>query len=54
MRSRFNSEYGGHLPEDVCLCVGNAPTRWEVIPVKGDVLSEFLPIIDNELITSVR
>ncbi|KAG6900219.1 hypothetical protein C0993_001288 [Termitomyces sp. T159_Od127] len=54
VRSHFNSEYGGHLPEDVCLCVGNAPTRWEVVPMKGDVLSEFLPIIDNELITSAK
>ncbi|KAG6909963.1 hypothetical protein DXG01_014232 [Tephrocybe rancida] len=51
VRSHFNSEYGGHLPEDICLCVGNAPTRWEVLPLSGDPLSEFLPVIDTELVT---
>ncbi|KAG6861353.1 hypothetical protein C0995_001086 [Termitomyces sp. Mi166 len=54
VRSHFNSEYGAHLPEDICLCVGNAPTRWEVVPMSGDALSEFLPIIDNELITMAK
>jgi autophagy-related protein 17 len=53
VRSHFNSEYGAHLPEDICLCVGNAPTRWEVVPWSGDAL-EFLPIIDSDLIAQVR
>ncbi|GLB40493.1 putative autophagy protein Apg17 [Lyophyllum shimeji] len=53
VRNHFNSEYGAHLPEDICLCVGNAPTRWEVVPWNGDTL-EFLPVIDNELIAQAR
>ncbi|KAG5721930.1 Autophagy-related protein 17 [Termitomyces sp. T112] len=54
VRSHFNSEYGAHLPEDICLCVGNTPTRWEVVPMSGDVSTEFLPIIDDELITRAK
>ncbi|KAF8072011.1 autophagy protein Apg17-domain-containing protein [Lyophyllum atratum] len=53
VRSHFNSEYGTNLPEDICLCVGNAPTRWEVVPWTGDTL-EFLPIIDSDLITQAK
>ncbi|KAG6817162.1 hypothetical protein H0H87_012123 [Tephrocybe sp. NHM501043] len=54
VRGHFNSEYGGHLPEDICLCVGNSPTRWEVLPINGDPLSEFLPIVDTELISTAK
>ncbi|KAF5381981.1 hypothetical protein D9615_004304 [Tricholomella constricta] len=53
VRSLFNAEYGAHLPEDICLCVGNAPTRWEVVPRSGDAL-DFLPVIDSDLITQAK
>ncbi|KAG5645529.1 hypothetical protein DXG03_005804 [Asterophora parasitica] len=53
VRSHFNADHGAHLPEDLCLCVGNAPTRWEVVPWSGDAL-EFLPIIDSDLITEAK
>ncbi|KAG5653387.1 hypothetical protein H0H81_000774 [Sphagnurus paluster] len=53
VRSHFNLEYGAHLPEDLCLCVGNAPTRWEVLPLSGDTLEVF-PIIDNDLVTQAK
>ncbi|TFK40266.1 autophagy protein Apg17-domain-containing protein [Crucibulum laeve] len=53
VRSRFNSEYGAHLPEDLCLCIGNAPTKWEVIPYQGET-RETLPEIDEDLILQAR
>lgn len=52
VRTHFNAEYGQHLPEDLCLCIGNAPTRWEVVPWDGTTL-ETLPFIDADLITEV-
>lgn len=53
VRRRFNAEYGAHLPEDICLCIGNPPTRWEVIPWSGDS-PEMLPHIDEDLLIEVR
>lgn len=52
VRRRFNAEYGAHLPEDICLCIGNPPTRWEVAPWPGDSL-EILPRIDEDLLVEV-
>ena len=52
VRSHFNAEYGLHLPEDLCLCIGNSPTRWEVVPSEGSSL-EVLPSIDADLIPDV-
>ena len=52
VRAHFNAEYGQHLPEDLCLCIGNAPTRWEVVPWDGTV-PETLPAIDADLIAEV-
>ena len=52
VRSHFNAEYGLHLPEDLCLCIGNSPTRWEVVPWEGSSL-EVLPSIDADLIADV-
>ena len=52
MRRRFNTEYGAHLPEDICLCIGNSPTRWEVVPWPGDS-PEVLPHIDDDLLMEV-
>jgi autophagy-related protein 17 len=52
VRSHFNAEYGLHLPEDLCLCIGNSPTRWQVVPWEGSSL-EVLPSIDMDLIADV-
>ncbi|KAF8813299.1 hypothetical protein BYT27DRAFT_7180774 [Phlegmacium glaucopus] len=53
VRSHFNAEYGLHLPEDLCLCIGNSPTRWEVVPCEGSSL-EVLPSLDADLIGDAR
>lgn len=53
VREHFNAEHGAHLPEDICLCIGNPPTRWEVVPWNGEAL-EVLPDIEKELIAEVR
>ncbi|KAF9453428.1 hypothetical protein P691DRAFT_719521 [Macrolepiota fuliginosa MF-IS2] len=53
VRRRFNAEYGVHLPEDICLCIGNPPTKWEVIPWAGDN-PELLPHIDEDLLVEAR
>jgi hypothetical protein len=52
VRKHFNSEFGINLPEDLCLCIENSPTRWEVVPSAGDTW-EFLPEIENDLIAEV-
>ncbi|TFK72955.1 hypothetical protein BDN72DRAFT_271834 [Pluteus cervinus] len=53
LRDRFNAEHGAFLPEDLCLCVGNPPTRWEVTPWEGEG-REVLPDIDRELLVQAR
>ncbi|KAJ7178587.1 autophagy-related protein 17 [Mycena crocata] len=53
VRDHFNSEHGAHLPEDICLCIGNAPTRWEVVPWHGEDL-EVLPEIEPDLIAQAK
>ncbi|KAF5367435.1 hypothetical protein D9758_003802 [Tetrapyrgos nigripes] len=53
VREHFNNEHGAHLPEDICLCIRNAPTRWEVVPQKGDEL-EVLPEIPQDFLAQVR
>ncbi|RDB26201.1 Autophagy-related protein 17 [Hypsizygus marmoreus] len=53
VRTHFNSEYGAHLPEDICLCVGNAPTHWEVVPWSGEAW-EFLPVIDGDMVAEAK
>jgi len=52
VRAHFNAEYGSHLPEDLCLCIQNEPTKWEVIPSDGSY-SEVLPFIANDVLTGV-
>ena len=52
VRAHFNAEYGFHLPEDICLCIGNAPTRWEILPWQ-DSSPEVLPFIPKDLIVDV-
>ncbi|KAF8348852.1 autophagy-related protein 17 [Amanita rubescens] len=53
VRGLFNSEYGGHLPEDICLYIENTPTKWQVIPWEGDKL-ELLPEVPDDLIVEAR
>jgi len=53
VRAHFNAEYGQHLPEDLCLCIGNSPTRWEVVPWDGTT-PETLPAIDADLLTEAK
>ncbi|KAL1745595.1 autophagy-related protein 17 [Schizophyllum fasciatum] len=53
VRERFNAEHGAFLPEDICLCIGNAPTRWEIGPLAGDA-REALPNIEPDLIEDAR
>jgi len=65
LRATFNAEQGSNLPADLCLCVENMPTRWNVIPIEEhsfeDISSgyredyrEFLPVIDNHLLVEAR
>ncbi|KAF5327436.1 hypothetical protein D9619_004192 [Psilocybe cf. subviscida] len=53
LRENFNVEYGQHLPEDLCLCIGNAPTKWEILPWQGSE-AESLPFIDNDLVAEAK
>ncbi|KAH0832924.1 autophagy protein Apg17-domain-containing protein [Lanmaoa asiatica] len=50
IREDFNAEHGAHIPTDICLCIENSPTRWEVVPWAGDT-REVLPEIDADLLT---
>ncbi|KAF9223883.1 hypothetical protein BS17DRAFT_754004 [Gyrodon lividus] len=52
VRDDFNSEYGAHIPADICLCIENPPTRWEVVPWPGDT-REVLPEIDSDTLAQV-
>ena len=52
MRRDFNVEHGVHLPADICLNIENPPTRWDVVPLDGDVI-ETIPDIDDDLLTQV-
>lgn len=51
-REDFNAEHGQYLPEDVCLCIQNPPTRWTVGPWGGEVV-EVLPVIAPDLLEEV-
>ncbi|KAL4072585.1 autophagy-related protein 17 [Scleroderma yunnanense] len=53
VREEFNMEHGAHIPTDLCLCIENPPTRWEVVPWPGDV-RETLPEIDSDLLAQAR
>ena len=52
VRGEFNAEHGGHLPADLCLCVENPPTKWEILPRHGEAV-EVLPDIDYDLLVEV-
>ncbi|KAJ7581262.1 autophagy-related protein 17 [Mycena floridula] len=53
VREHFNTEHGLHLPEDICLCVGNLPTRWAVVPASGDS-QEVLPDLSATIVREAR
>ena len=52
LREAFFAEHRDHLPDDLCSCVGNLPTKWEIAPAEGEVKEE-LPTIDEDLIVEV-
>ncbi|KAK7033021.1 kinase activator, partial [Favolaschia claudopus] len=53
IREHFNAEHGAHLPDDICLCIGNSPTRWEVLPWHGEE-PEALPELEPDLIEQAK
>ena len=64
MRATFNVEQGSNLPADLCICVENVPTRWNVVPIEEHSFEgissryredhrEFLPSVDNDLLAEV-
>ncbi|KAG0705672.1 autophagy-related protein 17 [Suillus ampliporus] len=53
VREDFNAEHGQHIPEDICLCIENPPTRWEVGPREGDV-RESLPEVESDLLAQAK
>ncbi|KAJ3874023.1 autophagy-related protein 17 [Lentinula edodes] len=53
VREHFNQEQGAHLPEDLCLCISNYPTKWDISPWAGEVL-ESLPDIPTDMVTEAR
>ncbi|KAF5392168.1 hypothetical protein D9757_001415 [Collybiopsis confluens] len=53
LREHFNIEHGAHLPEDICLCISNVPTKWEISPWNGGAL-ENLPDIPADIVVEVR
>ena len=64
LRATFNAEQGSHLPADLCLCVENMPTRWNVVPIEEHSFEgissgyredyrEFLPTVDSDLLAEV-
>ncbi|KAJ4479988.1 autophagy-related protein 17 [Lentinula aciculospora] len=53
VREHFNREHGAHLPEDLCLCISNLPTKWEISSWAGENL-ESLPDIPTDMVTEAR
>ncbi|KAK0200917.1 autophagy-related protein 17 [Desarmillaria ectypa] len=53
VREHFNAEHGAHLPEDICLFIGNPPTQWEVVPRDGEI-TEVVPEIERDFLKSLN
>ena len=64
IRAAFNAEQGSNLPADLCICVENMPTRWNVVPIEEhsfegiasgyrEDFREFLPTVDGDLLAEV-
>ncbi|KAH8118232.1 autophagy-related protein 17 [Phellopilus nigrolimitatus] len=49
LRESFYATHGPHLPDDLCYCVANMPTKWDVGPALGEVPEE-LPDVDEDLL----
>jgi autophagy-related protein 17 len=67
LRDAFKAEHGEHLPDDLCLAVENAPTRWDVAPAPWPALLgladgaarepaevETVPEVDADLLADAR
>lgn len=52
MREAFRDEHGGNLPDDLCSCIGNIPTQYEIRPV-DDTEGDELPVIDEDVLAEV-
>lgn len=52
LRESFYATHGPHLPDDLCYCVANMPTKWDVGPALGEVPEE-LPEVDEDLLVEV-
>lgn len=52
LREDFNSTHGAHLPADICLCIENPPTKWEVMPWGGSI--EVLPDVAIDLLGEAK
>ena len=52
MREAFHSEHGGNLPDDLCSCIGNIPTQYEIRPA-DDAEGDELPMIDEDVLSEV-
>ncbi|KZT73168.1 hypothetical protein DAEQUDRAFT_762515 [Daedalea quercina L-15889] len=48
-REGFKAAHGLYLPDDVCLFVQNAPTRWTIVPQDEEQV-EVLPGLDSDLL----
>ncbi|KAH9919879.1 autophagy protein Apg17-domain-containing protein [Amylocystis lapponica] len=53
LREEFSAVHGQYLPEDVCLYVQNAPTRWSVVPWNGEQV-EILPELEDDLVQEAK
>ena len=51
-REEFNTIHGPFLPEDVCLYIQTAPSRW-VIKRSNEDSGEVLPIVAQDLLEEV-
>ena len=53
LREEFKAAHGMYLPDDVCLFVQNAPTRWTVVPQDKEQVDS-LPDLDHDLLDKAR
>ncbi|TDL25651.1 hypothetical protein BD410DRAFT_784690 [Rickenella mellea] len=52
-REEFYAAHGPHLPDDLCLCIANLPTMWDISPAAGE-MQEALPYIPDDLIENAK
>ncbi|KAH9838401.1 autophagy protein Apg17-domain-containing protein [Rhodofomes roseus] len=53
LREEFKAAHGQYLPDDVCLYVQNAPTRWTVVPQDEEQV-EVLAELESDLLERAR